>query len=71
MSDTSNNEREIGTICNYYGSLKVQQEDGRFFWAIENWDGDRWEEIPEYLFLALNRFEDELMQQAANEQAVF
>jgi hypothetical protein len=67
MTD-STSTREIGNICNTYGSLKVKQDGGRFFWAIENWDGCRWEEIPEYLFLTLNRFEDDL-QQAAREQA--
>ena len=43
----SSNTRKIG-------------EDGKFAWSIENWDGDEWEEIPEYLFTALNRFEDEI-----------
>jgi hypothetical protein len=50
--------REIGDIGNYYGSLKVKQEHCKFAWSIENFDGDEWEEIPEYLFAALNRFED-------------
>ena len=56
----SSNTRKIGDIGNQYGSLKVKQEDGKFAWSIENWDGDEWEEIPEYLFAALNRFEDEI-----------
>ena len=55
----SSSVREIGGIGNYYGNLKVKQEDCRFAWSIENWDGDEWEEIPEYLFAALNRFQDE------------
>jgi hypothetical protein len=50
--------RGIGDIGNQYGSLKVKQEGCKFAWSIENWDGDEWEEIPEYLFAALNRFED-------------
>ena len=64
----STDTREIGTISNHFGWLEVQQQDGRFFWAIMDWCAETWEEIPEYLFLALNRFEDET-QQAAKEQA--
>jgi hypothetical protein len=63
----STDTREIGTICNTYGGLEVQQQDGRFFWAIMDWCAETWEEIPEYLFLALNRFQDE-RQQAAKGQ---
>jgi hypothetical protein len=51
--------RQISDIGNYYGCLKVKQEGGEFAWSIENWDGEHWEEIPEYLFVALNRFQDE------------
>jgi hypothetical protein len=53
------NTRKIGAIGNYYGNLEVKQESGRFYWGIENHDGCLWEEIPEYLFVALNRFENE------------
>ena len=56
----SSNAREIGGVGNQYGSLKVKREDGKFAWSIQNWDGDECEEIPEYLFAALNRFEDEI-----------
>ena len=52
-------KRQIGEIGNCEGNLEVKQEDARFFWAIENWNGYAWEEIPEYLFAALNRFQDE------------
>lgn len=40
--------------------------DVRFFWAITNYNGRPifWEEIPEYLFTALNRFQDETEQAA-------
>jgi len=57
--------REIGEIGNYYGCLSVKQEDGKFFWSIENWDGHNWEPIPEYLFIALNRHQDEIDASAA------
>lgn len=50
-------ETEIGTIGNYYGGLAVKEEDGKFFWGIENWDGTGWEEIPESLYRSLVEFE--------------
>jgi hypothetical protein len=68
MPDLSTSTREIGSICNTYGGLEVCQEDGRFLWAIMDWCAETWEEIPEYLFLALNRFQDE-RQQAAKGQS--
>jgi len=30
---------KIGTISNYYGGLLVKEEDGEYFWSIENWTG--------------------------------
>jgi len=37
---------ETEGIGNYYGSLKIKVVDGNYSWAIENYDGDHWEEIP-------------------------
>ena len=51
--------RRIGTISNYYGCLEVKQEGSCFYWAIENYGGYYWEEIPEHLFAALNQFQDD------------
>jgi hypothetical protein len=59
MPDSPAKRRTIGGICNFYGGLMVKQENGLFWWAISDWDDDEWEEIPDYLFAALNRFEDE------------
>lgn len=53
--------RDIGDIGNYYGCLSVKEEDGKFYWAIENYDGISWEEIPESLYIELNKFEDSRM----------
>lgn len=53
------NQRVIGEIGNYYGCLEVKEENGKFYWSIENWDGHDWQEIPEHLFNVLNKFEDE------------
>ena len=51
--------KQIGDIGNYYGCLEIVKFDGKFYWTIENWDGCRYEEIPEYLYDALIKFESE------------
>lgn len=43
----------VGACSNYYGSLAVKEEDGKFFWSIENYNGFRWHEISEKLFKLL------------------
>lgn len=63
--------RTIGGIVNWDQGLFVKQEGNRFYWNILSCDSpgvEDWEEIPRYLFLALNRFED-WRQQAAKGQA--
>lgn len=50
--------KSIGEVGNYYGSLYVKEEDGKFYWSVENWDGHHWDEIPEYLYRALLQFEE-------------
>jgi len=51
--------REIGTIGNYYGNLSVRIKNGRPQWSIENYDGHHWEDIPQYLYDALLKFQEE------------
>lgn len=55
-----NEERTIGRIGNYYGSLSVKQEGSKFFWSIENYDGHVWEEIPQSLYDELIKYDDAL-----------
>lgn len=50
------NKHSIGQIGNYYGDLKVTAKDGKFFWAIPNYDRTDWEEIPQSLYEALINF---------------
>ena len=52
--------RAIGKINNYYGRLFVKREVDKFFWAMEDYKDEVWEEIPKYLFDALNKHQDEL-----------
>lgn len=51
-------ERDIGSIGNYYGCLSVKVDDGKFYWGIENWDGTWWEEILKSLYDELIKFEE-------------
>ena len=53
-------DREIGEIGSFYGKISVKEEDGKFYWSIEDWNGNGWREIPEYLYAALNKHQDEL-----------
>ena len=48
----------IGGVCNYYGSLSVAEDNGKFYWSIENWDGHDWEAIPEALYLELVKYNE-------------
>lgn len=52
--------KTIGKICNYYGELSVKEEDGKFFWSIENWDGHEWHEISKELYALLLKHDEEL-----------
>lgn len=45
----------IGNIGNYYGGLEVKEEDGKYYWGIENYDGTYWEEISKFTYTVLLR----------------
>lgn len=46
----------VGGIGNYYGGLEVKDDNGVYYWSIENYDGHDWEEIPESLYKELIKF---------------
>lgn len=48
----------VGDIGNYYGGLEIKEEDGKFYWGIENYDGTEFEEIPEHLYIELYKLRD-------------
>ena len=50
--------RHIGDVTNVEGGLGVYKEDEKFMWVIEGY-GEWGEEIPQYLYEALNKFQDE------------
>ena len=43
---------------NYYGGLYMMYDEynDKWYWAVENWDGKDWREIPLYLAEALAKF---------------
>lgn len=51
--------RQIGEIYNGYGALHTKKEYGKCLWWITCVMGENEEEIPKYLYDALNKFEDE------------
>ena len=57
----SNTWIRIGAIGNYYGDLRISRDpdDDHWYWCIENYDGEDWEKIPDYLAEALLKFEEE------------
>ena len=40
-------------VANHYGGLNLTYDGKSYYWSVENYDGDHWEEIPKYLALAL------------------
>jgi|AOAMet1_04_M0_20_1038515.scaffolds.fasta_scaffold08699_3 hypothetical protein len=51
--------RQIGEIYNHDGVIHTKKEGELFYWMLESISQDLWEEIPKYLYDALNKFEDE------------
>jgi hypothetical protein len=52
-------EFSVGEIGNYYGGLMLKVDSGKAYWSITNWNGDEWQEIPDYLYFALAKFDGE------------
>jgi len=46
----------IGEIGNMYGGLMVKEEQGKYFWAIEDVNDLYWQEIPYSLYSELVKF---------------
>ena len=48
----------VGKAGNAYGGVHIIHHEGRYYWAVEDWNGCTWEEIPKYLYNALSNFAD-------------
>ena len=49
----------IGEIENYYGGLDIKEEDGKYYWGIEDHFDTEYQEIPKYLYDAMIKFKSE------------
>lgn len=45
-------------LCSYYGGLFVKEENGKFFWGLESYDGVDFTEIQKELYQALLRHQE-------------
>ena len=51
-------EIEMG-LSNTYGSVKIAEQEGKYFWMLEDCFDSEWEEIPKYLYDAMFKFKIE------------
>ena len=51
--------KHIGLTSNYYGGVVVKSEDNKYYWQVEDYKDNDWEQIPEYLYESLIRFQEE------------
>ena len=56
-------KRGIGEVGNTYGGLSVATFGGKYYWSIEDYSGDDWNEIDRELFVQLEAHEDERQKQ--------
>lgn len=49
-------EFKFPEVVNYYGELKVKEEEGKYYWGIEDQANMEWSEIPKYLYDTLFRY---------------
>lgn len=50
---------EITDCRNFYGSVNVKKEEGKYYWCIQDYNGLHWSEIPQYLYDALIKHHNE------------
>ena len=62
MSETKFNYKSVGEIGNYYGGLFIMENEGKYYWLIENYntefdDLSDWSEIDKELYDSLVAYE--------------
>ena len=62
MSETKFNYKAVGVIDNYYGGLFIMENEGKYYWLIENYDTyfddlSDWSEIDKELYDSLVAYE--------------
>lgn len=56
----SDKQREIGEIDNTYGGLRVKEENGIYFWSIEDYCTSKWKRISQSLYDELMKHQDNI-----------
>jgi hypothetical protein len=49
-------KKQIGNLENHYGPISAFSKNGKYYWAIEDYDGTNTEAIPAFLYTALMKF---------------
>jgi len=62
MPGTKFNYKAVGEIGNYYGGLFIMENEGKYYWLIENYNTDfddlsDWSEIDKELYDSLVAYE--------------
>jgi len=50
---------ELSKLSNYYDNLELKEEDGTYYLGTPSYDRTHWQKIPEYLYLAIVKFEND------------
>lgn len=50
---------ELKKLSNYYGHQSVKEENGNYFLSTPSYDKVHWQRIPQYLYDAIIKYEDE------------
>lgn len=63
MKEAKFNYKSVGEISNYYGGLVIMENEGKYYWLIENYNTDfddlsYWSEIDKELYDSLVAYED-------------
>ena len=65
MSEKKFNYKAVGEIANYYGGLFIMENEGKYYWLIENYSTDfddlsYWSEIDKELYDSLVAYESRM-----------
>jgi hypothetical protein len=68
MSKTKFNYKAVGEIGNCYGGLFIMENEGKYYWVIENYDTEfddlsDWSEITKELYDSLVAYEARMSSQ--------
>ncbi len=60
-------QSELHEIGDYYGGLRVKEEEGKYYWGIENFDGTFYEEISKELYDCLLKHNEQSIEKSEGE----